>query len=222
MAKLPVSIKAPEKLALSDASSSLEAAETERGRTPDLPLAARAIEEFLRAIGFPPESDPELAETGMRVARAYSDDLLAGYRMDPGEILRDRMPAPSTNLVVVTRIETAIVCPHHLLPATGEVSIGYLPGKYIVGLGALVRLVDCFSRRLSFQETMTLHIADALVEHLQALGAGCVASLSPCCLTARSERRCRARVVTVATAGLLKTDPNLRAEFLRSAGAEQP
>ena len=141
--------------------------------------------------------------------------------MDPAEILRDRMPAPSSSLVVVTRIETAVVCPHHMLPAIGEVSLGYLPGKYIVGLGALARLVDCFSRRLILQETMTLQIAESLVEHLGALGAGCVATLSPCCLTARSERRCRARAVTVATAGLLKTDPNLRAEFLQSAGADQ-
>jgi GTP cyclohydrolase IA len=213
MAKLNLSTLTSEKLAILD--------EVRSRVTPDLSAAARALNDFLRAIGFPPESDPELAETGKRVADAYSNDLLAGYRMDPRAILSDRMPAPSSNLVIVTRIETTAICPHHLLPATGEVSVGYLPGKHIVGLGALVRLVDCFSRRLTLQETMTLRIAEALVEHLQALGAACIASLAPCCLSARSERRCRARAVTVATAGLLKTDPNLRAEFLRSAGVNE-
>jgi GTP cyclohydrolase I len=188
---------------------------------PDLARAALAIEEFLKALGFPPDSDPELAKTGIRVAEAYNSDLLAGYRMDPAEILGDRMPAPAPGLVVVTGIETTAVCPHHMLPAIGEVSVGYLPGQHVVGLGALVRLVDCFSRRFTLQETLTLRIADALVEHLQALGAGCVARLSPCCITTRSERRCRARAVTVATAGVLKSDASLRAEFLKSAGTDQ-
>ena len=45
----------------------------------DREAAARAIDAFLRALGRDPEREPELAGTGERVARAWADELLAGY-----------------------------------------------------------------------------------------------------------------------------------------------
>src|SRR5687768_13894116 len=109
----------------------------------DLDRAARAVEEFLDALGVPIESDPELTATGQRVAEAFAHELLAGYAMDPAEILSDATSSTSDGLVVVTGIATTTMCPHHLLPASGVVHIGYLPGARVVGLGALARIVEC-------------------------------------------------------------------------------
>ena len=48
----------------------------------DRDAAARAIDAFLRALGRNPDNEPELAGTAERVARAWADELLAGYAVD--------------------------------------------------------------------------------------------------------------------------------------------
>lgn len=186
---------------------------SDRG-APDVERAARAIDDFLRALGHPPESDPELRETGIRVARAFAEELLSGYAMDPAQILAERTASTATGMVVLTSVRATTVCPHHLLPATGVVHLGYLPGGAVVGLGALGRLVDCYARRLVLQEDLARAIADALVAHLGARGAGCVVDLEQACVVARGERRHGARAVTMAFAGSMASDPQARAELL--------
>ncbi len=186
---------------------------------PDLDRAARAIDAFLEALGAPVGSDPELSGTGERVARAFAEDLLAGYAMDPREILGEATHTDAPGLVLVRGIAAATTCPHHLMPATGVVHVGYLPGGRVVGLGALGRLVDCFARRLSLQEDLGQRVVDALVEHLGARGAGCVAVLSPSCLTARGGRRHGATVVTHSWAGQMARDATSRRELLDALAA---
>jgi GTP cyclohydrolase I len=109
-----------------------------------------------------------------------------------------------------------------LLPATGTLHLGYLPGDRIVGFGALERLAHAFSRRLILQEALCEQIADALVQHLGARGAGCIAELQPTCLVARGKRPAHARVVTAATSGMLRDHPELRAEFFTLAQRAEP
>jgi GTP cyclohydrolase IA len=181
---------------------------------PDVDRAARAIDEFLRALGHAPESDPELRETGERVARAFSEELLSGYAMDPAGILGERTASPARGLVMLTSVAATTVCPHHLLPATGRVHLGYLPGGAVVGLGALGRLVDCYSRRLVLQEDLAQSIAGALIEHLGARGAGCVVDFDQACVVARGERRHGTRAIAMAFAGSMENDAAARAELL--------
>ncbi|HJL00475.1 MAG TPA: GTP cyclohydrolase I [Polyangiaceae bacterium LLY-WYZ-15_(1-7)] len=168
---------------------------------PDLQRAAEAIEAFLEALGHPPSSDPELAETGRRVAEAWANDLLAGYREDPAAILADTCASEAPGLVAVTGIATTAVCPHHLLPATGVVHVAYLPRAKVVGLGALGRLIHARARRMVLQEDLGQQIADDLVAHLDARAAGCLVDLVPTCMTARGGREVQARAITVAFAG---------------------
>lgn len=181
----------------------------------DYARAARAIVEFLRALGAPVDSDPELRETGTKVAEAFGRELLAGYRMDPASILAESTDAQTKGLVVLSQIPTIAMCPHHLLPASGVVHVGYLPGDRVVGLGALGRLVQCFAQRLILQEELGESVVDALLTHLGAVGAACVVDLAPMCVTARGGRYHGARAVTSAYGGRLETDGTLRAEFLQ-------
>lgn len=180
----------------------------------DLERAARAIEAFLDALGHPVDSDPELAETGSRVALAFATELLDGYSMDPERILADTTATDAPGMVVVTNVLTTAMCPHHLLPAPGVVHVGYLPNDRVVGLGALGRLVGCYARRLALQEDVGRNIASALVDVLGARGAGVVLDLAPTCLTTRGGRHHGARAVTHAFSGALNDDAGLRAEFL--------
>ena len=180
----------------------------------DRERAAAAIEEFLSALGLSSERDPELAQTAQLVTAAYADELLIGYAMDPAAILRETLRSNSPALVAVRDIQTSILCPHHLMPASGVVHVAYAPGDRVVGLGALARLATCFARRLILQETLVQSIADALVTHLGARGAGCVADLSPTCLSARGERCHTARALSSATAGDMRPGGPLHADFV--------
>ncbi len=178
----------------------------------DLDAAAKAVEALLVALGHPPDSDPELAETGRRVAEAMQEDLLAGYAIDAAAVLSESTAATSPGLVVVSDVAALVMCPHHLLPALGSAHIAYWPGDRLVGLGALARLVDCFGRRLALQEVVAQQVADALIEHLGARASVCMLDLAPTCVQARGERQARARAVSVALAG--SDDPELRRTML--------
>ena len=70
----------------------------------DLPRAARAVEELLRAIGAPVDEDPELSGTAQRVALAWSEELLAGYAMDPATLLADATASSSEGNAVLANL----------------------------------------------------------------------------------------------------------------------
>lgn len=178
----------------------------------DLERAARAVEDFLDALGLPVGDDPELVGTGKRVAEAFALDMLSGYAMDPAAILAETTATKAPGNVLVTGIATTAICPHHLLPATGVVHVGYEPGGKVVGLGALGRLVHCYARRLILQEDLGQRIVEALVTHLGARAAGCVVDLSPTCMVARGGRLHGARAITTAFAG--ETSERFRQELL--------
>ena len=79
---------------------------------------------------------PGTGATAELVAAAYADELLVGYAMDPAEILGESLSSDAARRVVALRdIETSIMCPHHLMPASGVVHVAYAPRDRIVGLG---------------------------------------------------------------------------------------
>lgn len=178
--------------------------------------AARAVRAFLHALSLPVDGDAELRGTPERVARAFADELLDGYRRDPAAALAGALPSASRDLVAVRGIRYVSVCPHHLLPAQGVAAVGYLPGGRIVGLGDLAQLVETLAHRLVLQETLGAQIAEALVTHLGARAAGVVLDARHACLSLRGERQADASVVTQSFAGAWRDDATLRAEFLRA------
>ena len=183
-------------------------------REVDLAAARRALQAFLRAVGAPVDEDPELQRTAETAARAFAEELLEGYRMDPAEVLARCTRSEARSAVVLRALPTTVVCPHHLLPAVGVVHVGYLPGGRVAGFGAISKLVRCYARRLVLQEELVRQVAEALVEHLGARGAGCVAVLQPTCLTARGPCAHGAKAVTSWFAGPEGDDPVLRAGLL--------
>jgi GTP cyclohydrolase I len=163
--------------------------------------AARAIDAFLRALGRDPAREPELAQTGERVARAWADELLEGYAVDVDALLGANVLAGTSELVVVRDLPVSTMCPHHLMPSHGGATVAFAPAEHLVGVGAVARLVDAFARRLSLQEQLGEEVVRALEKHLRPRWAACRIVLSHACMTARGERTHGARVETVALRG---------------------
>ena len=179
---------------------------------PDRQAAARAIDDFLRAIGRDAKEEPNLAGTGARVADAYIDELCAGYAVDVPALLAQNAIATGggaseggSEIVSVRDIAVTTMCPHHLLPGEGRATVVFAPGAggTLVGIGAIVKLVDAFAHRLTLQETIGEEVAGALVAHLKAKWAGCRLTMAHACMSARGERRHGARVESVALRGTL-------------------
>jgi GTP cyclohydrolase I len=190
----------------------------------DRAAAARAIEDFLRALGHEPEG--ELAGTGERVADAWADDLLEGEAIDAAALLREGaldLDAHGSGLVLVRDLAVTTMCPHHLLPAHGTATVAYLPGARVAGIGTIAHVVDVLAHRLTLQERISDDVVALLVHELGARGALCRLSLTHSCLIARGERKTGSIVETLAVAGTFAVaSPDRDLAFLALASHGRP
>jgi GTP cyclohydrolase IA len=181
------------------------------------PELRAAIEALLRASGLDP-ADEELRETPARVARLWQAEFLAGYAMNPAAILGEPVTGEADpDVVVVGGLRFHGMCPHHLLPYRGVAHVAYIPRGKLVGFGRLAELVECFTKRLTLQERATHQVAEALVTHLGAAGAGCVIEAEQMCLAIPGERHAQSGVVTSAFVGEMRERPDLKARLLEAA-----
>jgi len=160
----------------------------------------RITKELLEEIGENTKREG-LRDTPRRVAAMYAE-LTEGYSMNPKEILA-REWNEVTGMVVVKDIGFFSLCEHHLLPFHGKVHIGYIPSRAVVGLSKLVRLVDCFSKRLQLQERMTKQIADAINDNLNPYGVVVVVQARHLCMEMRGVKS-GANIITSEIRGQFK------------------
>ena len=173
-----------------------------------------AVPRMLTALDPDPQREglrgtPERVEKAFRF---YTD----GYRRDPRDVIGDALfEAETDEMVVVKDIELYSLCEHHLAPFFGKAHVAYIPGKKIVGLSKLARVVDVFARRLQVQERLTMQIAHALQDVLEPRGVGVVIEASHLCMMMRGVEKQNSRTVTSCLLGLFRKDERTRAEFLR-------
>ena len=180
---------------------------------PDLARAESAAAELLVALGID-ISRQGTADTPRRVAH-----MLA-------ELLTPRAFNPTTfpnedgydELVLVRDIPFVSLCEHHMLPFHGVAHVGYLPGRRIIGLSKLARLVHYFARSLQVQERLTKQVADWLRDELAPKGVGVVLVAEHQCMTIRGVQAVGTKTVTSTMYGLLRDKPESRQEFLDLAG----
>lgn len=175
------------------------------------------IVRLLQYIGENPERGG-LAETPKRVAKAWKE-WCAGYDQKPEDVLKtfDDGAEGVDEMVVVKDIPFYTHCEHHMAPFFGTATIAYLPNGKIVGLSKLSRLLDIYAKRLQVQERLGCQVADAIMEHLEALGCGVVITARHLCMESRGIKKQGSETVTSALRGIFKTDPAVRAEFLALA-----
>ena len=114
--------------------------------------AEAAVRTLIRWAGDNPDREG-LVGTPDRVVRSY-EEFYRGYDEDPREMLQRTFEETDgyDEIVVLRDIRLESHCEHHMVPIIGKAHIGYLPGKRVVGISKLARVVDAFAYRLQIQE----------------------------------------------------------------------
>ena len=174
----------------------------------NLPAAERAVRDLLLALGRDPSS-PHLADTPRRVSESFTEMLT------PREFDLTTFPNDEgyDELVLARNIPLQSLCEHHMLPFSGVAHVGYLPGKRILGLSKLARVVELFARDLQVQERLTVQVAQWLQEHLAPKGVGVVIEAEHMCMSMRGVQARGSRTITSSVHGVLREDARSRQEF---------
>jgi GTP cyclohydrolase IA len=172
-------------------------------------LVSKILEELGEDVGREGlERTPERVEKALRY-------LTSGYGKDAKEILNGAMFVEDYDeMVIVKDIDFSSLCEHHLLPFIGKCHVAYMPGRKIVGLSKIPRLVEMFSRRLQVQERLTTQIASTINEVLQPRGVAVVMEAVHLCMLVRGVEKQNSKAITSAMLGSFRDRPETRAEFM--------
>lgn len=165
--------------------------------------------------------EQDLQRTPLRMAQALADlTYHARTPVHPEDILLRQFDAPSQDpqMIFLADIDFISVCEHHILPFTGTATVGYLPkpSAKVAGISKLARLVQAYARMPQMQERLGQQVIDALTEHLDIQGAGCLIDAVHTCVTLRGPRAANAHMITSHLSGVFLDAP-VRGEFLALA-----
>ena len=177
--------------------------------------AEEAIRTILEWIGENPKREG-LLETPRRVIKAFKE-YFKGYTQDPSSELKKTFGDVEgyDDMVLQKNISVSSHCEHHMAPIIGVAHVAYIPNKRIVGLSKLARTVEIFSKRLQTQERLTMQIANALTEGLDAHGVAVNIDSTHQCMTMRGIKKEKATTVTNYFTGKFKEDLSFQNRFLR-------
>jgi GTP cyclohydrolase I len=176
-----------------------------------------SIEEHVREVLKTLDVDlraEQFRDTPRRITRMLFE-LLAGMdrRNEPKLTLFENLGY--RDILILKDIPFYSLCAHHLLPMFGHVSIAYIPGKKIVGLSKLPRIVKYFSARLQVQEDFTRELADYLQKKLEAEGVFVIVRARHLCMEMRGAKTHDVETVSSAVRGVFEVRASTKEEALR-------
>ncbi len=177
--------------------------------------AEEAFRTILTWIGEDPTREG-LVETPKRVIKAFKE-YFKGYREDPSKILEKTFGDVEgyDDMVVQKNISLQSHCEHHMAPIIGIAHVAYIPKERVVGLSKLARVVEVFSKRLQTQERLTMQIAKAIMESLDAKGVAVTIDSTHQCMTMRGIKKEQATTVTNYYLGQFKQDLSIQNRYLK-------
>lgn len=181
-------------------------------------LTEQLVSGIISHIGEDPSREG-LKDTPRRVVKMWRE-IFAGYSMKPEDVMTTFAADGSDELVLVKDIDFHSMCEHHMMPFFGKVHVAYIPdpnGK-LIGISKLARLVEIFSRRLQIQERIGEQITEALMKHLEPLGAACIIEGTHTCMTMRGIKKPGSMTITSSMRGVFKDNPSARQELLSLIG----
>ena len=182
-----------------------------------VPSIAAHVKEVIRQLGEDPEREG-LVHTPERSEKALKF-LTSGYSADIGQIVNGALFDVEYDEVVIVRdIEFFSMCEHHMLPFFGKIHVAYLPGKKVIGLSKIPRIVDVFARRLQIQERLTQQIAQTVEDLLEPRGVAVICEARHFCMMMRGVEKQHSGAITSSMLGAFRDNKETRNELLSLIG----
>ena len=175
-----------------------------------------AMTQVATALGLDLKDD-SLQETPHRIAKMYVDEIFSGlnYESFPKiSLIKNKMN--TEEMIKVKAVKVISTCEHHFVTIDGLANVAYLPGKKIIGLSKINRIVSFFAQRPQVQERLTQQILVALQTLLDTRDVGVFIDATHYCVKARGIMDASSRTETSALGGLFKSDQSLRDNFLNN------
>ncbi len=180
--------------------------------------ASETFGHFLSDLGFTDyKNDPHMADTPMRVTKAFVEDIFKGVYTPAPKITAFENTNNYDGMVFQGNIDVKSSCSHHFLPFIGKAHVAYIPGKdgKVIGLSKLNRIVEWFARRPQVQENLTMQIHDHINTVCEGnLGVAVMVEANHMCACVRGVRH-DSTMMTSKLTGVFKTDDATRNEFYR-------
>jgi len=174
----------------------------------------KLFEEIMLSLGLD-LSDDSLAETPLRVAKMYVNEIFWGLDYDA-------FPKCTTvsnkmrydEMVIERNINVQSNCEHHFVVIDGLATVAYIPNERVLGLSKINRVVEYFSKRPQIQERLTEQVYHALQYILGTDNIAVVIDAQHFCVKSRGVEDVGSSTTTSKLGGVFKTDPSVRLEFM--------
>lgn len=122
-------------------------------------------------------------------------------------------PCNNQDMVVVSNLEFAGLCPHHLLPIEYKCDIGYIPTQTVLGLSKFHRIAKWCAKQPMLQEELGFEIGKYI--QMATLPNGIIVRLKGdhACMRVRGTKSPNSKVLTTTLIGKAFEDINLKSEF---------
>lgn len=150
-------------------------------------------------------NDDSLRDTPQRVAKMFVKEIFSGLdeRNFPSITTFENNYGYS-EMLVEKDITLHSFCEHHFLPIIGKAHVAYFPGKKVVGLSKLNRLVGYYAKRPQVQERLTMQIAQGLQEVLGTEDVAVYIEADHQCVASRGVEDTKSATVTSYYGGRFK------------------
>lgn len=183
-------------------------------RKEKIDLIENHTRQILNILGMDLDDD-SLAETPLRVAKMYVNEIFFG--LDPEAFPKCTAVINKMGydeMIVERDITLYSDCEHHIRPVVGTATIAYIPKEKVLGLSKMPRVVEYFSRRPQIQERLTEQIYHALQYILGTDDIAVTITATHLCVSQRGVEDSSANTTTSKLGGVFRNDPAVRAEFM--------
>jgi GTP cyclohydrolase I len=164
-------------------------------------------------MGFDLSND-SVQDTPKRLAKMWVQETMKGldYKNFP-KVMTFENKFNSSGMVIERNVKSMSLCSHHIVTIDGIAHVAYIPGKKIIGLSKINRIVDYFSRRPQEAERLTLQIYHALEYILETDDIAVFLTGVHYCVKSRGTNDVNSSTSTVKLGGAFMTDQLVRKEF---------
>ena len=173
-----------------------------------------SFEDIVKTLGLDLRDD-SLTDTPKRIAKMYIDEIFSGLDYDNFpriSAIENKMGLEE--MVLIDDISVVSTCEHHFVTIDGTARVAYIPGKRIIGLSKINRIVRFFAQRPQVQERLTQQVLVALQTLLETEDVAVTINATHYCVKSRGVMDVNSQTRTTALGGAFKANQSTRNEFL--------